>query len=121
MKLLLRFPDLAFHKINDPLRLRDRVIFRHRADNNVAIIVKNNRGRDALAFRVRNDLRLTVGIDMSDRREGRPEVNSDCFSMRHRRVMKRVLENAPPALPCKCRFHAEERRELHPLALSKNA
>jgi hypothetical protein len=40
-------------------------------------------GRDALAFGVRDDLRLTVGVDMGYGREGCAKINADCFALVH--------------------------------------
>ena len=49
----------------------------------LAAIKQDDRRRDALAFRVWDDLRFSVGIDVGDGREGGAEVNSDCFAIAH--------------------------------------
>ena len=81
VKLRLALAHFAFHEIDDFFRLGDRVLFRQRADDGVGSVEQNNRGRDALAFGVRNDLRLAVGVDVRDRGKGGAEVDADCFAV----------------------------------------
>ena len=83
MKLLLRFAHFALHEIDNLFRFGDGIIFRERADDALAAIEENDRGRDALALRVWDDLRFPVGIDVRDGGEGGAKVNSDCFSIAH--------------------------------------
>src|SRR4030095_7341890 len=83
MKLFLLFPPLALHEVNNLLRLSNGIIFCRRANDHIGAVEQNHRRGDALAFGIWDDLRLTVSIYMRYGREGRAEVNADCFSWVH--------------------------------------
>ena len=93
MKLLLRFPHLALHEIDDLFRLGHRVVFRQCADDGLAAFEQNDRGSDPFAFRIGDDLRFPVGVDVSNGGEGCAEIDSDCFSLSHRRVLENLIAN----------------------------
>ena len=76
-------------------------------DDRVGAIEQNHRGRDALAFGVRDDLRFAVGVDVGDRGEGGAKVNADCFSLSHMgQVEKLTARLSSFTALLRCNFHA---------------
>ena len=90
MKLVLRLAHLALHEIDNLFRLGHGVVLGHRADNHVAAVKKDHRGGDALRFRIRDDLRFSVSVDVRDGGKGRSQVDSDYVACAH--VLKKVEE-----------------------------
>src|SRR6266404_7808031 len=83
MKLVLRFADLAFHKINNLLRLSHRIVLGDRTNDHIRPVKENYRRGDPLSFRVGDNLRFPVIIDVGHGREGGAEINSDDFTCAH--------------------------------------
>ena len=71
VKLRLALAHLAFHEIHDLLGLGHRVLLRDGADHGVMPVKQDDRGCDAFALRVGDDLGLSIGIDVSDCAIGR--------------------------------------------------
>ena len=104
MKVLLRLAHFPFHELDDFFRLGHRVISGDRTDDGIGAFEENYRRRDAFVLGVWDDLRLPVGVDMGHGREGRAQVNSDCFSLRHGcEVISGVAKTAKSG---RCSFHA---------------
>ena len=83
MKLVLGFAHFALHEIGNLFRLGDGVVLRHRANNHVGCVEENHRWRDALRFRIRDDLWFPVGVDVRDGRKRRAQIDSDYFACAH--------------------------------------
>ena len=83
VKLFLRLAHFALHEIDDPFRLGHAIVLGQGADDYALAIEEDDRGRDALALRIRDNLRLSIDVDVRDRAEGRAEINSNCFSSSH--------------------------------------
>jgi hypothetical protein len=70
-------PDEPLHRIDGVLRVGDRLAFRGRADEDLAVLhVRDDRGRRARALGVLDDLRLAAFHD-GDAAVGRAEVDAD--------------------------------------------
>ena len=83
MKLVLRFAHLAFDEVDDAFGFGHRIVLGQRTYHRILPFEQNHRGRDALAFRIRNNLRFSVLVDVCDRRESRAEIDADGFALRH--------------------------------------
>ena len=83
MKLFLRLAHFALHEIDDPFRLGYGVVLSECADDHARTIEEDDRWRDTFALRVRDDLRLSVHVDVRNGTKGGAEINSNCFSLSH--------------------------------------
>jgi len=63
---------IAGYEIHDFLGLGHGVLLRESTDDGILPVEQDYRGRNPLVFRIRDDLGLSVRIDVSDGRECRP-------------------------------------------------